>query len=174
LYHMKDHFVDFWFRFVYPFKQELERGNMRGILDQAEKLEEFFSFPFEHFILEAIPYFNLGSFTSIGKWWYRDIEIDGVAIDDITRTILFIECKWQEDVDRMAIIQQLEQKSAQIPWLEKYPQKIYLVCAKSFRKIPPGKKSLSSQNPSVLNNSYFFDLAEIELRLRSYLIEQKI
>ncbi|NOQ32800.1 MAG: hypothetical protein GQ567_01175 [Methanosarcinales archaeon] len=35
-------------------------------------------------------------FDRIGKWWHRDKEIDLVALNEKSREILFIECKWKD------------------------------------------------------------------------------
>ena len=36
------------------------------------------------------------SFTRIGKWWHRGVEIDLVALDEETSTAYFIEYEWGE------------------------------------------------------------------------------
>ena len=34
-------------------------------------------------------------FTKIGRWWHKGEEIDLVALNDASKEVLFIECKWK-------------------------------------------------------------------------------
>lgn len=49
LYHISDHFLEFWFRFVYPYKSELELDNRRPVLDRLNRhfIDNHVSFIYE-------------------------------------------------------------------------------------------------------------------------------
>ena len=49
LYFIQDNFVRFWFRYVYPYKGELELDNSRLVMDEIEKdfEQKFVAFAYE-------------------------------------------------------------------------------------------------------------------------------
>jgi hypothetical protein len=57
-------------------------------------------------------------FTRIGRWWYKEAEIDCVALDDESRLIIFCECKWQNLSVREArtVLKNLVKKSEGVRW----------------------------------------------------------
>lgn len=57
-------------------------------------------------------------FTDIGRWWYKEIEIDIVALNEDTGKILFCECKWSElkRKDASRILIDLKEKSTTVKW----------------------------------------------------------
>ena len=134
VYKIKDHFVNFWFSFVYPYKSYIEEGNYARfgkVLDR--NLNKHISFVFEDICrdffrkegaMNRLPF----GFTKIGMWYghYRDqltgkrkeIEIDIVAIEDDTKQIAFIECKWKSLSEKAAldILETLMDKSTSVQW----------------------------------------------------------
>ena len=57
-------------------------------------------------------------FTKIGCWWHRDKEIDLVALNDGSKEILFVECKWKtlSLADCRRILGKLNEKSTFVQW----------------------------------------------------------
>jgi AAA+ ATPase superfamily predicted ATPase len=57
-------------------------------------------------------------FTKIGRWWHKDKEIDVVALNDATKEILFVECKWKNLSRRQAevVLGELSEKSRHVDW----------------------------------------------------------
>ena len=49
LYFISDNFIRFWFRYVYPYKGELELDNQQIVLDELEKdfIQKFVAFSYE-------------------------------------------------------------------------------------------------------------------------------
>lgn len=100
LYRIKDNFFRFWFRFVLPNMSHIELGNYEIVLENIRRdLGLFCSFVYEDVAREIVRnYIRTGviskSFTSFGKWWSKDAEIDLVAMDTSSRNILVGECKW--------------------------------------------------------------------------------
>ncbi|MCW3134143.1 MAG: DUF234 domain-containing protein [Methanophagales archaeon] len=64
--------------------------------------------------------FNLPfQFIRIGKWWYKDKEIDLIALNEHTKQIAFFEVKWHEferEEEAKRIIEKLKEKSAFVNW----------------------------------------------------------
>ncbi|HJH30529.1 MAG TPA: ATP-binding protein [Methanosarcinaceae archaeon] len=134
VYRIKDHFVNFWFSFIYPYKSYIEESNYlryKEVLDRA--FNKHVSFVFEDISQDLIrkkasannlPF----GFTKIGMWYghYRDsatgmrkeVEIDIVALDEDTNTIAFVECKWKDlsKKDALDVLEKLMDKSASVQW----------------------------------------------------------
>ncbi len=117
-YKIKDKFLNFWFYYVYKNMSFLEIGETEAVLKEIELnfVDRFVSFAFEDVIKELLietPQ-KLLSFKplKVGRWWNNKEEIDIVAFDD--ENIAFIECKYQEKVDKEKVLKKLIQKSTAI------------------------------------------------------------
>lgn len=114
-YKIKDKFLDFWFYYVYKNYNYLEIGQTKTILDEIELNfnERFVSFAFEDYVLEDLTenpkkYLDFIP-TKVGRWWNNKEEIDIVAFD--SNNIAFIECKWQNSVNKESIKNKLIEKA---------------------------------------------------------------
>ncbi|MEA3454944.1 MAG: ATP-binding protein [Campylobacterota bacterium] len=114
-YKFKDKFLNFWFYYVYKNYNHLEIGQIARVLDEIEMSfnDRFVSFAFEDFILEEIQC-NPSKYIDfipkkLGRWWNKNEEIDIVAMDD--EQLCFIECKWQNSVNKERELRQLKKKS---------------------------------------------------------------
>jgi len=74
------------------------------------------------------------SFTEVRKWWYKDKEIDVVVLNEQTKQILFVECKWKERVNPRKIFNELKEKSQHVRWHNEERKEYYAIFAKSFKK----------------------------------------
>lgn len=105
LYFISDHFIRFWFRYIYPYKGELELDNMQIVLDEIEKdfIEKFVAFAYEDICRDifanlckngVIPFVP----SHIGSYWLNDFdgdtEIDVMAVDHQNKRIFAGECKY--------------------------------------------------------------------------------
>lgn len=118
LYKIKDKFLNFWFYYVYKNYNYLEIEQTKSVLDEIALNfnDKFVSFAFEDFVKEDIienpkKYINFIP-TKVGRWWNNKEEIDIVAFDD--KNIVFIECKWQNRVDKQKVTNKLIEKSTNI------------------------------------------------------------
>jgi AAA+ ATPase superfamily predicted ATPase len=132
VYRIKDNFMNFWFKFIYPYRSYIEEGGygrFREILDRH--FSQHVSFVFEDVCKDFLNVLNKDGglplhFTKIGNWWghYRDrgirreVEIDAVALNDATKEILFVECKWKNLSRRQAevVLGELSEKSRHVDW----------------------------------------------------------
>ncbi|MCD6464109.1 ATP-binding protein [Candidatus Woesearchaeota archaeon] len=154
LYFLKDNFFDFWLNFVYPNKQELERGNIDEILKKIKQnINTYLGKKFERFVKELIIDTGIFSYTKIGRWWFKDKEIDIVALNDEKKQILFGECKWQANVNAEKIVKELAEKAQFVQWFNNEREESFAVFAKSFKK-----RVKSFEGKPV----YCFDLKDLE------------
>jgi len=134
IYKIKDNFMGFWFRFIYPYRSYIEESNYKKyneILDTY--FEKHVTFAFEDICRAFLNRQNAKNllpayFTKIGTWYgyYRDeptderksVEIDIVALDEISNGIIFAECKWQDLSQKEAekLFAALKEKSKHVEW----------------------------------------------------------
>ena len=114
-YKFKDRFLNFWFYYVYKNYNQLEINQIDSVVDEIEMNfnDRFVSFAFEDFVAEDILY-NPSKYIDfipkkIGRWWNKNEEIDLVVMDE--KHICFIECKWQNSVNKERVKHQLIKKS---------------------------------------------------------------
>lgn len=161
IYEIRDPLFSFWFRFVYPNKDKLEMGNVGAVLSEIEKhLNEHIGLRFEYIIQEILEkkfIKELERFVDIYKWWYKDKEIDILALNNKAKEILFTECKWKGNVNAKKICKELAEKAQYVQWHNENRKEYFAVFAKSFsRRIKEfeGKKV------------FCFDLKDLEKRLK--------
>jgi len=123
-YAIADNYLNFWFRYIFPNKIELETGKTLPILNKIRKdYNNYLGRIFEQIVLELLkekqskhklPF----AFTEIGKWWYKDTEIDLVAKDNESLTATFLETKWSMigKLDGQRILDNLKVKARQFRW----------------------------------------------------------
>ncbi|MCD6247311.1 MAG: ATP-binding protein [Candidatus Diapherotrites archaeon] len=147
LYFIRDNFLNFWFRFVYPNKSELEERRVDEIFELIrEKLDKEIQKAFERFCLKAIKeraVFREFFFTKIGRQWGKipkkpkgknTYEIDLVALNEKSKQILFAECKWQSRVNAERTAKELAEKARYVEWNSGKRKEHYAIFAKSFSK----------------------------------------
>lgn len=105
LYFIADNFIRFWFRYVYPYKGELELDNIQIVIDEINKdfNTKFVAFVYEDICKEIFATLCkngkiLFSPSRIGSYWLNDYdsdtEIDVMSIDSKNKRIFAGECKY--------------------------------------------------------------------------------
>ena len=105
LYFISDNFLRFWFRYVYPYKGELELDNTQISLDELDKdfKEKFVAFAYEDICKEIFARLcsdKAIEFTpsKIGSYWLNDksgnTQIDVMAVDTVNKRLFAGECKY--------------------------------------------------------------------------------
>ncbi len=136
-YYLKDNFLLFWFRFIYPNLSAIEDGifsidEIRS--DYNTYMGRIFEKVAREFVLELnkrkmLP-FNL---TRLGRWWRKGEEIDLVGLNDKgkIKCAIFFEVKWRalKKGEINKILKELEHK-AELLDLDGY-RKHYGIIAKS-------------------------------------------
>ncbi len=114
-YKFKDKFLQFWFFYVYKNYNLLEINQVDAVLEEIKRNfnDRFVSFAFEDYFKEELLQNPLKYIDfipkKVGRWWNKNEEIDLIAIDE--KNICFIECKWQNSIDKEKILYQLIKKS---------------------------------------------------------------
>ena len=118
IYHIDDHFLRFWFRYVHPNQSSLDLGLADAILQQRIKpdLDHFVANAFEEaaiiFTGRLAQAGELDFFPErIGGWWNRDAEIDVLAINLTEKIALVGECKWTGHPIGSSVLDDLKQKA---------------------------------------------------------------
>jgi len=147
-YFLTDNFFLFWFKFIFRNKSYYELNNFSIIKDKIRnELSGYFGYRFEsvcrEFLLESAEHNALPfEILAIDRWWGHtrenkarlDIEIDLVAINAQKKYILFVECKWQSNVDAEKLLAELKEKSKFVQWHNDKRKEHFCIIAKSFRK----------------------------------------
>ncbi len=120
LYRIHDRFFSFWFRNVFPYRSRLELGDTRYLMTKlSETFEQYLSFVYEDVCRELCHDLltkGIMNFTAIGRWWWKNEEIDLVALDEENNAIWFGECKWSAKQIGEDIYADLRRKAAMVDW----------------------------------------------------------
>jgi len=95
-FHLADHFLRFWFRFVFKYQEMVEARNLPALRRIVERdYKTFAGLALEDLLREQLR--EQQQFTQIGNYWERGNknEIDIVASNELDRTALIAEVKWQ-------------------------------------------------------------------------------
>lgn len=155
LYKIKDHFLQFWFRFLYPYLSYLESGRDEIVLERLRKnfVDNHAAFVFEDICRQRL--WDLSAegdlpflASKVGRWWDRQgNEIDAVALAPEDGQILFGECKfWTEPVGAN-ILAQLEEKAKLVDWKRGARREWYTVF--SVSGFTPELRQLAAQRDNV-------------------------
>jgi len=121
LYVLSDHFLRFWFRYVFPNRSIIELGKGETLYSGKIKpdLNNFIGPVYEdmchqEIIRNGIAIIGWEPFR-IGRYWDPKCEIDLVVEDLNGEKVAFIECKWGMKVHIDRTLRKLRQKSDAIP-----------------------------------------------------------
>ncbi|MBI2136529.1 ATP-binding protein [Candidatus Woesearchaeota archaeon] len=132
-YYITDNFIKFWFRYVYPNLSSIAEGifDVETIkCDYNNYLGNVFEEVSKQYLIDK----KVFSFTKIGNWWHQDKEIDLVAINEQTKEILFVECKWQANINAEKLLAELKEKSKFVQWHNDKRKESFCIIAKNFKK----------------------------------------
>ena len=126
IYKINDNFIRFWFRFVYPNRDQIEIGNVDYVLNLIKRnfIDNHVSFIYEDVCKEILFSDKKYHIDKIGKWWDKDDEIDVVGIDDKSKTLYVGECKFTNKKMNISILNDLKRKSEKIKEYKDY-KKVY-------------------------------------------------
>lgn len=161
LYFISDNFLRFWFRYVYPYKGELELDNMQISLDELDKdfKEKFVAFAYKDICKEIFARLcsdKAIDFTpsKIGSYWLNDksgnTQIDVMAVDTVNKRLFAGECKYHNqpvDADVYFELVKKVDNSAEIKSAFKGYTVIYGVFSKSG--FTSRMTDISNSNPNL-------------------------
>lgn len=125
-YRIKDNFFKFYFRFVYPQRDQLELGNIEGVKEKImTEIDGYTGRVFENVVLDWIRENNgergLGTYERIGRWWDRqgnEVDICGTGKNGV----LLGEIKYGKISERKA--RNLLKKIDSLDYFEDIRQKV--------------------------------------------------
>ena len=138
MHFLADNMFDFWFRFVYPDMEAIEKGKGAMVAQNIKpRFNQYVGRHFETIVQEILGVLNEREllpfqFTRVGKWWHKEEEIDVVALNEKIKSTIFCECKWSDNVNVSKIIRKLREKAGFVP--VESEKEYYMIFAKSFRK----------------------------------------
>lgn len=161
LYFISDNFLRFWFRYVYPYKGELELDNIQISLDELNKdfREKFVAFAYEDICKEIFAKLCSDKkidFTpsKIASYWLNDYggntQIDVMAVDTVNKRLFAGECKYRNqpiDADVYFELAKKVENSSEIQSVFKGYTVIYGVFSKSG--FTSRILDISSTNPNL-------------------------
>lgn len=119
IYRLKDNYVRFWFRFVFPNRSQLERGANQIVYELAirPELDHFTSIVFEQGCYQYFWKEGLGGMLpfvpqKIGGWWKANQEVDLVLLGE--DQMMLVECKWSKRPVGTDIFRNLESKTGDV------------------------------------------------------------
>jgi len=164
IYKIRNNLFHFWFSNIWAYAELIERNEEEIVVEKVKNnLNSWISFKFEDIIKEMIrDKLLFSNFTKIGKQWGKipnkpkgenTYEIDLVGLNEKTKEILFIECKWKNKVNAEKICKELAEKAKYVEWNNEDRKESFAIFAKSF-----GKRIKEIENKKV----YCFDLRDLE------------
>lgn len=140
LYFINDNFLDFWFKFVYPYQSYLELGHYETALRIIERDLDVRHTPFvyENICMELLldyyaTYKAQEGVTPLkfGRLWNDKDEID-IALIDSENNILLGECKFRNAPVGLDVLNGLQAKAAKIKELKQYTLRYALFSKSGF------------------------------------------
>ena len=118
LYCISDKFISFWFRFVYPYRNDILMGENDASVSNLRShfIDNCASFVFEDVCSEELKRYlrKNGVAASYGSFWNGGKEIDVVAIDEAGKTVYAGECKYHNSpIDHKTLVN-LESKCGDV------------------------------------------------------------
>lgn len=160
LYFISDNFIRFWFRYIYPYKGELD--NMQIVLDELQKdfIAKYVAFSYEDICKDIFADLcRSGAIhfvpSRIGSYWLNDYEgdtqIDVMAVDHQHKLVFAGECKYHvKPVDAPAYFELKEKVAGSREIFRSFPgyEVIYGVFSKSG--FSPRLTDMAKENAGLL------------------------
>ncbi len=136
LYRIKDNFIEFWFKYVYPNRSLIESGQMQYVEDKIRQnfFDNHVAYVYEDICRNKVwELLSEGiSINRAGRWWgAKDVEIDIVAYDAMGNDIVFGECKYSKNQKGMDVLRALQEKSRNVNWNKTGRREHFIIFSKS-------------------------------------------
>lgn len=139
IYELGDNFLSFWFRFIYPYKKDIESLDKNLFVQNfKQNFNTYLGKIFEKISRSFLEKLNRTGrlpfrFLRGGRWWHKDTEIDFVALAEKEKKILFGEFKWRAKVNPDKLLNALKEKSKKVEFHLKKRSEYFVIIAKSFK-----------------------------------------
>ncbi|MDE7132159.1 MAG: ATP-binding protein [Lachnospiraceae bacterium] len=123
LYKIKDNFMLFWFKFIFPNLSYIESGHAELAMKKIRTnfVDAHVSYVYEEVCIEKMWELSASDtwdfhFNKVGRWWNNNTEIDIVALDQEGGHVIFGECKYCTNKVGVDVLRNLELKAKQVEW----------------------------------------------------------
>lgn len=124
LYFIKDNFISFWFKFVYPNISYIESGHpeVAAMKIRENFIDRHVGFIYEKCCRERIWQLSADKLlpfevSKVGRWWdNRGTEIDVVAMAPDEKCLVLGECKFWKGPVGLNVLKELQEKAEAIDW----------------------------------------------------------
>lgn len=123
VYKLKDNFMMFWFKFIFPNLNYIESGHAELAMKKirANFVDAHVAYVYEDICIEKMWELNASDtwdfhFDKVGRWWNNNTEFDIVALDKEGSHIIFGECKYWTGKAGVDVLRNLERKARQFEW----------------------------------------------------------
>jgi AAA+ ATPase superfamily predicted ATPase len=120
IYRIKDNYFRFYFRFIFPYIEHIEMGEIDYVLNVIKTdFQRYSGQTFEQVMIEHLKEnrdLDPIQFTRIGSWWDKGTEIDIVAFNEETGDILFGEIKYTTRKVGVKTLLELQEKAKKVKW----------------------------------------------------------
>ena len=126
IYKINDNFIRFWFRFIYPNRDQIEMGNTEYVLNLIKRnfVDNHVSYVYEDVCREMMICDKKIHVDKVGKWWDKEDEIEVVGIDNDSKILYVGECKFTNKKVGMQVLYDLKRKAEKIKEYSDY-KKVY-------------------------------------------------
>ena len=135
LYKLKDNYIAFWFKFIYPYRSFLEKGENDFVLNKIKSglVQNYVSYIYEDIARENMWELNMKDswqfrFNKLGRYWgIKTGELDIVAIDTIGNNLIVGECKYSKSKKGLEVLHLLQEKGEVIKQITKSKNVEYII-----------------------------------------------
>lgn len=135
LYKLTDNYIAFWFKFVYPYRSFLEKGETEYVLNKIKSgfVQNYVSFVYEDITREKMWELNMNdtwefNFDKLGRYWgAKTGEVDIVAIDSVEKNLIVGECKYTKSEKGLDVLHLLQEKGEVIKRITKSKNVEYII-----------------------------------------------
>lgn len=134
LYQIRDHFIRFWFQFIYPYISYIEMGRTELVMSRLQQnfIDRQVSFVYESICQETLWDLSAsgklpGLLEKIGRWWNGSHEIDVVGLSETDKLLVLGECKFWKGPVGLNVLENLEKKAAYVDWHKQQRKIIYVL-----------------------------------------------
>ena len=148
IYTISDNFIKFWYTYVYPTRAMLEINRDGAVSKISDTYNRYLGHVFEDIVKQYLIDQNVSNklpivFEKIGRQWgnihgkqkgKNSYEIDLVALNESSKEILFVECKWQVLTGNNVknILNDLKEKSKSVSWNNEERNEYFAVVARKI------------------------------------------
>ena len=155
LYRITDNYIAFWFKYIYPYRSYLEKGEDEYVMTKIKEsfIQNFASFVYEDVCREKMwelpAQGKTLSFEKVGRYWGSKAgEIDIVAIGNEEKNLILGECKYTKKEKGLELLHALQEKTPAIVSLTGVKNVQYIIFSTAgFTK---GLRDEAERNPNVI------------------------